>query len=61
MKRLMRTAVAVGLSMDGVLFLGCSSEVQLELRDAAVSGAATFVEQQTLQLLTSLLGSQAEK
>ncbi len=54
MPKAFRIGSAFVVSMIGLVSLGCSGDVQLQLRDAAVSGAATFIEQQTLQLLTSV-------
>jgi hypothetical protein len=49
-------AVLIGLAL-----VGCAGEVQLQLRDAAVSAAATFVEQQTLELLNAAFGGAEEQ
>ena len=59
MKRMGRSCRITGLSLIVVLMSGCTNEAGMELRDAAISGAATFVEQQTLGWLTSLLGENA--
>ncbi len=58
MKRMMRLCVVAGISLMGLLVSGCSNKVGMELRDAAVSAASTFVEQQTLDLLAGAFGSE---
>jgi hypothetical protein len=50
----------LGAALAFGLLYGCSSELQIALRDAAVSGVATFIEQQTLELLNSTLGGVTE-
>jgi hypothetical protein len=42
----------------GFLVSGCTNKVGMELRDAAISAASTFIEQQTLALLAGVFGSE---
>ncbi len=58
MIRLTRLHVVAGLSLMGFLVSGCSNKIGLELRDAAISAASAFVEQQTLELLLGTFGSE---
>jgi len=58
MKRMTQLRVAASLSLIGFLVSGCSNESAIKLRDAVVSGAATFIEQQTHELLMGVFGSE---
>jgi hypothetical protein len=52
MKRLKKWALVFGLAGPTVASLSCSSTVAEQFRDAAISGAASFVEQATIDLLS---------
>lgn len=60
MKRMKRLCVVGGISIMVTLLPGCTNKVGMELRDAAISAASTFVEQQTLELLVGAFGSGTE-
>jgi len=51
MKRMKRLCVMGWVSLSGFLVSGCTNQAGMEFRDAAISAAATFIEQQTLELL----------
>ena len=58
MKRMKRLCVVGGISLMGFFVSGCTNKIGMELRDAAISAAATFIEQQTLELLEGVFGSE---
>ncbi len=59
MKRLGRNVVVMVIPLLSLTGAGCTVEVWPQLRDAAISATATFVEQQTLAVLTEWFGQDA--
>jgi len=55
LKNLKKWLLILGLTGPTVVNLSCSSALLEQFRDAAISGAASFVEQTTLDLLDQSL------
>ena len=56
MQKLVRLLAVIGLSVAGFLGTGCNGETALQLRDAFVDGAVTFIETATVEWLDNVFG-----
>lgn len=62
MKKTIRSklgALLVTAAVPGMFAFSCSGSVSRQFRDAAINGATTFVEAFTLDLLSTLVPTQA--